>query len=74
MNAHKAVPDAMRGCARRDARFLLTLIQDGSAPQTWSVEPTLPSFLTLDTASAGIFQTTDHLAYRCVKRGGPSPG
>jgi hypothetical protein len=41
----------------RGQSFLPTFIQDGSAPRTWSVEPTLPSFLTLDTASGRIFQT-----------------
>jgi hypothetical protein len=33
-------------------------IQDGSASQTWNIEPAFPSFLTLDTASSRISQTT----------------
>jgi hypothetical protein len=37
--------------------FLPSLIQDGSVPQTWSIEPALPSFLTFDTTSGRISQT-----------------
>jgi len=37
--------------------FLPNLIQDGSAPQTWSIEPALPSFLIFDTTSGRISQT-----------------
>ena len=42
----------------RSRSFLPTLIQDGSAPQTWSIEPALPSFLAFDTTSGRISQTT----------------
>ena len=41
----------------RGRSFRPTLIQDGSALQTWSVEPALPSFLTFDTESGQITQT-----------------
>jgi len=41
----------------RGRSFRPILIQDGSTPQTWSVEPALPSFLQLDTASGQITQT-----------------
>ena len=42
----------------RSRSFLPTLIQDGSAPQTWSIDPALPSFLAFDTTSGRISQTT----------------
>ena len=42
----------------RSRSFLPTLIQDRSAPQTWSIEPALPSFLAFDTTSGRISQTT----------------
>ena len=42
----------------RSRSFLPTLIQDGSAPQTWSIEPALPSFLAFDTTSGRNSQTT----------------
>jgi hypothetical protein len=68
------VPMAMAGLSMENVKlytvsrgqsFLPDLIQDGSLPQTWSVEPVepepgqpgLPSFLTLDTASGQITQT-----------------
>jgi hypothetical protein len=41
----------------RGQSFRPRLTQDGSLPQTWSVEPALPSFLTLDTAGGRISQT-----------------
>jgi hypothetical protein len=41
----------------RGQSFLPSLIQDGSAPQTWSIEPALPSFLAFDTTSGRISQT-----------------
>ena len=41
----------------RAQSFRPRLTQDGSLPETWSVEPPLPSFLTLDTASGQISQT-----------------
>ena len=41
----------------RGQSFRPRLTQDGSLPQTWSVAPALPSFLTLDTASGQITQT-----------------
>ena len=41
----------------RDQSFRPRLTQDGSLPQTWSVAPALPSFLTLETASGRISQT-----------------
>jgi hypothetical protein len=42
----------------RGQSFRPRLTQDGSLPQTWSVEPALPSFLQLDTAGGRISQTT----------------
>ena len=42
---------------QRGRSFRPTLVQDGSAPQIWSIDPALPSFLTLDTASGRISQT-----------------
>jgi hypothetical protein len=59
------VPMAMAGLSmeniglypfQRDRSFRPTLVQDGSAPQTWSIEPALPSFLTFDTTSGRISQ------------------
>ena len=41
----------------RGQSFRPRLTQDGSLPQTWSAEPDLPSFLTLDAASGRITQT-----------------
>jgi hypothetical protein len=60
------VPMAMAGLSMenigfypfsRGRSFRPILIQDGSTPQTWSVEPALPSFLQLDTATGQITQT-----------------
>jgi len=42
----------------RGQSFLPTLTLDGSAPQAWSIEPALPSFLTFDPTSGRISQTT----------------
>ena len=61
------VPMAMAGLSMenvglypfsRGRSFRPTLVQAGSAPQTWSIEPALPSFLTLDTTSGRISQST----------------
>ena len=38
--------------------FTPALQQPGSTPKTWSVNPTLPSFLSLDTATGKISQVT----------------
>ena len=37
--------------------FRPTLVQNGSAPRTWSLAPALPSFLTLDATSGQIAQS-----------------
>jgi hypothetical protein len=61
------VPMAPGGLSMRNIRlytfstgelFRPKLAQPGSAPQTWSVAPALPSFLALDTTSGKISQTT----------------
>lgn len=41
---------------QRDQRFLPYLGQPGSAPRTWTLTPSLPSFMGFDATSGAIFQ------------------
>ena len=43
---------------QRDLTFYPALAQNGSAPQTWSVLPELPAFLTMDSGTGQISQVT----------------